>query len=75
MVKDRLDRKGTTYKLVMIDSATIADSGLEVASIIKTHLLESLETPQDIPLFICTTDRSSSGSKKEILSKGFDKLQ
>ena len=45
MVKERLDRKGTTYKLVMIDSATIVDSGLEEASIIKTHLLESLETP------------------------------
>ena len=75
MVKDRLDKKGTTYKLILIDSATIVHSGLKEATIMKTHLLESLETPLEMPVFICITDLSSSSSKEEIMSKGFDKLQ
>ena len=41
----------------------------------KTHLAESLETPMEKPLFVCTVDLNLRGNKEQIMSKGFDILQ
>ena len=58
MIKKRLEKNGTIYSLILVDSASVIDSDVKEGERIKNLLNESLESPLSMSLLVCMADLS-----------------